>query len=80
MRRRLRRLKRPELKCAMCLGVSVLLFGDGSLRMRICASCWTQLRGTSTPPITVKSGSRKRAAINPDASHMHRSTARSEKR
>lgn len=35
----------------MCAKVSQVLFGDSSLRMRVCASCWEQLRGSASPQI-----------------------------
>jgi hypothetical protein len=70
VRRRRRRRRRPQLTCAMCSKVCTALFGDGSLRMLICASCWMLLRGTATPPIIKRSRSWKRENFggSPEAS------------
>jgi hypothetical protein len=60
IRQRRRKRKAPKLECAMCSKVSQVLFGDSSLRMRVCASCWEQLRGSANAPIIKRLRSRKR--------------------
>ena len=69
-RRRPKR-KAPKLECAMCAKVSQVLFGDSSLRMRVCATCWEQLRGSASPQIIKGLRSRKRNDSIVDETNGH---------
>ena len=71
VRQRRRKRKAPKLECAMCAKVSQVLFGDSSLRMRVCATCWEQLRGSASPQIIKGLRSRKRNDSIVDETNGH---------